>query len=168
MSFPRTIAVVMAVALPAPGASIPVLLQATLFKKVLHYDRTVEGAMASSPAIVVVHPEGGEDSSVREAFTKNGFTVREARAKDIEGQLAGAVAVYLVQGAQGEAVQALCEKHHVITLAGTSAPAEQGRVSVGLGVKDDGRPQLIVNLRRVKAEGHELSSQLLALAKVIQ
>jgi hypothetical protein len=43
--------------------------------------------------------------------------------------------------------------------------AAQATLSVGVEAE---RPQIVVNLKRAKAEGHKLSSRLLKLAKVVE
>ena len=45
--------------------------------------------------------------------------------------------------------------------------AEDGNVAIGIGV-EGGKPKIIVNLKQLKAEGQELSADLLKIAKVIQ
>ena len=43
---------------------------------------------------------------------------------------------------------------------------ESGKASVGVGLKD-GKPEIIVHMGQLKAEGHDISADLLKLARVI-
>jgi hypothetical protein len=45
--------------------------------------------------------------------------------------------------------------------------AEQGHVSISIDEANE-RPQIVVNLQRLKTEGHTLSADVLKLAKVIR
>jgi hypothetical protein len=53
-----------------------------------------------------------------------------------------------------------------LSISGDPSLAASGDVSVSIG-EVDARPQIIVNMSRLKAEGHELSAQLLKLAKIV-
>jgi hypothetical protein len=47
----------------------------------------------------------------------------------------------------------------VLTISGLTTLAEEGHVSVSIG-QGGGRPQIIVNMDRLQAEGHDLSADL--------
>ena len=65
-----------------------------------------------------------------------------------------------------ETIVALSRSRKIITLTGVPEYAEEG-VAVSIGIRDE-RPLIIVNLPAAKAEGADLSSQLLKVSKVIQ
>ena len=55
----------------------------------------------------------------------------------------------------------------ILSISGVPELAEKGEVSVALGIEND-KPKIIVNLERAKSEGHQLSADLLKLAKIIK
>jgi hypothetical protein len=61
----------------------------------------------------------------------------------------------------------LCQESGVLSISAVPSLVESGDFSIGIGTKG-GRPQILVNLSRLEAEGHQVSSELLKLAKVIQ
>jgi len=75
--------------------------------------------------------------------------------------------VYLTPEADVSAVAVLCAEKRMLTVSGLPALAENGEVAIGIGGNDDA-PEILVHLGRVKAEQHELSSELLSLARVIR
>ena len=55
----------------------------------------------------------------------------------------------------------------ILSISGVPSYAENGSVSIGLGV-EDGKPKIIINMSQLKAEKQELSADLLKIAKIIQ
>lgn len=76
-------------------------------------------------------------------------------------------AVYFLPAVDRTEVKRLCSQHRVLSLSGVPRLAEVGGVSIAVGLKN-GRPEILVNLNEAQAEGQELSSELLRLARVIQ
>jgi hypothetical protein len=88
--------------------------------------------------------------------------------KPMSESLQGTDIVYLTRGAKDcvRAVTAATRKLRIASLASTRSLIEQG---ITLGVTIEGtRPKLLVNLAASKAEGVDLSSQVLQLAEVIK
>jgi hypothetical protein len=92
----------------------------------------------------------------------NAVPIEDAKSAD------SASVVYVLAHEVPQAVRAGCEKGKRLSLSGFPEPAESGAVSVGLRMRSDGRPEMIVNKKRLAVEGHELPAPLLALARVIQ
>jgi hypothetical protein len=147
----------------ADDAALPAKLQAALFRKILAYDRALAGGQAK---VAVV--SGGDDGAAGEmvsAFKDAG--VDAALVKPGELEKSASNAVYAMQGAPAGKVSAACAKLKALSLAGEAAGVESGTVAVGLVAGDDGRPEIVVHLARVKQEGHELAAELLKHARVI-
>ena len=65
------------------------------------------------------------------------------------------------------AVNAFATSQGFLSISGLPSLAESGRVSVSVDMAGD-RPPVVVNVPRLTAEGHELSSELLRLARIIR
>ena len=75
--------------------------------------------------------------------------------------------VYLLPDVNTAQVKPFCTDGGILSISGVPSFADSGYVSVSIGEQDN-RPQIIVNLSRLKSEGHQLSAELLKLARVIQ
>jgi hypothetical protein len=86
----------------------------------------------------------------------------------IDEALRGVDIVFLTRGAKDcvRAVTAATRKLRIASLASERALIEQG-VTIGVTI-ESARPKLLVNLRASKAEGLDLTSQMLQLAEVIK
>jgi len=58
-----------------------------------------------------------------------------------------------------------CVREGVLSVSGLPELATTGKVAVGIGLKGQ-KPEILVYIRRVKAEGHELAAGRLNLATV--
>ena len=143
---------------------VPPDLQAAIFKKVFDYDKTIQG---KDPKILVAFSDdsAGVKDKVIKAFKEAGVVVSAVKADQLSGSIDGVNVLYITPGVSG--VKQICEKNGILSITGSPALVESGEVSVGLSVLDN-KPKIIVHLKQLKAEGHELSAKLLQLAKVIQ
>jgi hypothetical protein len=148
----------------AQDMPVPPELQAAIFKKVFSYDKTIQGG---EPRMIVAFTDAsaGIKDQVVKAFKDSGVTVTAVKADQLSGAVSGINVVYIAPGVSG--VKQLCQKNGILSITGLPSLVESGEVSVGLSVLDN-KPKIIVHLRQLKAEGHELSANLLQLAKVIQ
>ncbi len=146
--------------------SLPVNIQAVLLKKILGYDRALEGKPVK--VLVVEADDTGEADRVAAAMREVGLSVSTAKAANAPSTLHEASVAYLLPGSVTPAIKELCVKLHVLTVSPRTSTAKEGDVSIGLGKKPDGRPEIVVHLRRSKDEGHALSSNLLSVVTVVQ
>ncbi len=154
---------------PAGAQEMPVppKLQAALFQKIFAYDKTLGGAAAAK--VLVVYPDaapGPRDELVR-SFTELGVSVTSAKLSGLAGAIGGSNVVYLLGGAGTEAAKEMCAQHKVLAVSGVPAYADSGTVAVALDTVDD-RPKILVNMAALHASEHQLSPDLLRLARVIQ
>jgi len=157
-------AVLLLCALPGRAdEALPAKLQAALFRKILAYDRK----LADRTARVAVLAGGDDGAAEQMAAALRQVGLEAVKVKPAELEKPGFDALYQMPGASGAKVSALCQRLGLLSLAGEAAPADAGSVSVGLGTRDDGRPEIVIHLARVKQEGHDFSAELLRLARVI-
>lgn len=143
-------------------AAIPIELQASLFKKILSYDRTVKAKGGSLKVLLI----GNRCDVAAAAFNRVGVITKIITTESITAESGDAHAVYFASAPSAMA-KSSCETSKLLTLSGDVTAVDGGRASVALGIAG-GRPQIVINLKSVKKEGHELSSQLLGLARVIK
>ena len=55
----------------------------------------------------------------------------------------------------------------VLSISGVTSNVESGKVAIGLGV-EGGKPKIIIHMGQLKAEGQDVSADLLKIATVIQ
>ena len=143
---------------------VPPELQVAIFKKVFNYDKTIPGG-AVKMLVAFTDASAGIKDQVVKAFKDSGVSVTTAKADQLSGALEGVNVVYMTPGVSG--VKQVCQKNGILSITGVPSLVESGEASVGLSVMDN-KPKIVVHLGRLKAEGHDLSANLLQLAKIIQ
>ncbi len=151
----------------AETPALPPRLQAVLFKKIFHYDRTFARAAAR---VLVAHTPGGAKRAEElvKAFADVGIQASAVNVEEVAGQLTEGVVLYALPEVSPAAFKALAAKSKVLTISGSAALARAGDVGIAVAPRADGKPEILVNLSRVKAEGHELSSDLLRVATILK
>jgi hypothetical protein len=148
----------------AQDTIVPAELQVAIFKKIFGFDKTLQpGALK----VLIAFTENSVDlkDQVAKAFQASGVAVAAAKAEQLPASLNGINVLYLTPGVS--AARQICQKNGILSITGTPSLVESGEASVGLIVLDN-KPKILVHLKQLKAEGHELSANLLQLAKVIQ
>jgi hypothetical protein len=145
--------------------ALPAKMQAALFKKILAYDRK----LADRPARVGVFSGSDEDAAAEmvDAFRQVGLQAAKVKAADLDRPAPAFDVLYQMPGSATGRLGGACVRLSLLSLAGEAAPADAGSVSVGLGTRDDGRPEIVIHLARVKQEGHEFPAELLRLARIV-
>ncbi len=153
----------------ASGEEMPVAVeeQGALFKKVLAYDRTLAGDEHVELLVVYAGEPTGAIGDIVWAFQEAGFVSSTTRDTDLPDAIERVSVVYFAPGVDVSRSSALCAEKGVLTISGVPERAEKGDVAIGIGVRDD-RPEIVVHLGRLEAEGHEFSSELLRLSRVIR
>lgn len=162
-------AFVVVTASPALSSDMPVPLdlQAALFKKIFGYDRTLKNRGELLVMVVYTGSESEVTRSVVKAFRDTGVASQSVAAGDLPGHIADVAVVYVGPGVPPEAVAELCASHGVLTVSGIPELALRGEVAIGIGIADQ-KPQILVHLRRLKTEGHDLAWGLLEVATVVR
>ncbi len=156
------------VALPfCAQAQVPPPLQASTFDKIFDFDRALVDRVKLK--VLLVHDAAGRDAAVA---LQQAFSVAAIAAEPVPLSAAvarfgeGTVAYVWPATATPDLLKAAATAR-VLTIAGEAALAEQGKVSVGLGMRGD-KADIVVNLDRVGQEGHDFSAQLLKFARVLR
>jgi len=148
----------------AEDMPVPPELQVAIFKKVFNYDKSIQVG-AVKMLVVFTDTSAGIKDQVVKAFKDSGVPVTAAKADQMSGSLEGINVLYIAPGVSG--AKQVCQKNGILSITGNPSLVESGEASVGLSVQDN-KPKIVVNLGRLKAEGHDMSANLLQLAKIIQ
>lgn len=170
---PFVIAVAAAVGIPtlarAQSPSVPLPLQAVLIRKALVFVRTLPPESKEKPKVLIIYDKPTNSVKELENAMKNTAITTEAIATaQLDGIATDARVVYLMPGVRPEAVRELARARRWLSVSGDAALAEAGDVSVGIGMTDGDRPQIIVNLRRAAIEQHDFEARFLDLVKVVR
>jgi len=138
---------------------VPVNLQAALFKKIFAFDKTLQ---SKGNVEVAVLTGSGSGDDIVSAFKAAGVNVKAVSGDQVPD---GVSVVYVMPGVKPP--KQVCSQKGVLSISGVPSYAETGGVSVALSV-ENGKPQISINMKELKAEGQDMSADLLRLAKIIQ
>jgi hypothetical protein len=113
-----------------------------------------------------VDQDRGLAGDAMRALQGAGVSAAAVELGELERVIGTATAVYVLPGVASASVKRLCQQNRVLSISAVPELVESGDFSIGIGA-NDGRPQILVNLSQLEAEGHQLSSELLKLARVI-
>ena len=151
-----------------PEAAVPPALQAAILKKVLGYDRALEGK--SEPRVLVVHDRS---SAAVAAELEREFELIGVRARSCDAEAAQktpldpATVVYLAAPPSPALLEAIAGAR-ALSVSGSPDLVERGQASVGLRRKPDGRTEILIHLGRALAEHHDFSSYLLTISTLVK
>ena len=141
----------------AQEMAVPVNLQSVLFKKIFAFDKTLSAKGDFQVAVI-----GNSGADVVSAFKQAGVNVKAVSGDQIPSDVS---VVYLMPGTTNTKQQTAA--NGVLSISGVASYAENGNVAIGIGT-EGGKPKIIINMSQLKAEGQDLSSELLKIAKIIQ
>lgn len=137
--------------------AVPANLQAALFKKIFAFNKTLSAKGDFQVAVM-----GNSSADVVSAFKEAGVNAKAVSGEQIPSDVS---VVYLMPGTTTTKQQSAANK--VLSISGVASYAENGNVAISLGT-EGGKPKIIINMTQLKAEGQEMSSELLKIAKIIQ
>jgi len=148
--------------LSANADPMPSKMQAVMFKKILLFDRTLQNDVRMA---IVYSDEAGAADEMKSAFEGIGIKSSVHKVAD-PNSLSAYNAVYVFAKAASPGLKDASVKHKFITLSGNVNLAEAGDAAVAVDMKD-GKPNIVVNHNQAKRQGHDLASELLRLATVV-
>ena len=168
-----------AIARPAGAETspIPVAVQLLLFGKIWMFDRSVAG---NDHLVVAVLYQSTLRSSAEakdqliEAVRAGGLKIRcipvalddiENVSRELQHVNADVFYVTEMRGISIPDIARISRARHIKTITAVDGYVEAG-VAIGLRVRND-KPSIVVNLSAAKAEGSDLTAQLLRLSTII-
>ncbi|MBI5543568.1 MAG: hypothetical protein HY901_06745 [Deltaproteobacteria bacterium] len=147
----------------SPAGELPIKLQVALLKKIVAYDTSLDGKALK----VLVVGEPGEASNLMQAFEAAGVSASQVAPANLPRAADAGTVVFLLSAQVPVGLRDLCVGSQLLSAAPGVALAEAGEVSVGLGEKPDGRPEIVIHRSRCRDEGHQFRASLLSLARLV-
>jgi stage V sporulation protein SpoVS len=146
--------------------------QGDLFKRIFSYDKDLRGSEKIVVIVVSETKTSDEVGKVAAVFRQKGMFPAVVTVSELTDDLtatltAQSTVVYVMPGVAYDAVKTFAAAKGFLSISGVPTLAEAGYVSVSVKVAGD-RPEIVVNMARLQTEHHELSSELLNLARVIR
>jgi hypothetical protein len=146
--------------------------QSAVFKRIFGYDKDLRDSDKIVVIVVSESRDGAEGQQVAGVFREKGMFPAVVTAADLTDDLTATLSptstvVYVTTDADTAAAKAFAAAKRFLTISGHPNLAEAGHVSVSVDVTGE-RPEIVVNMPRLRTEGHELSAELLNLARVIR
>ncbi len=148
--------------LEAQRAAIPANLQAAIFKKVFGFDKTLQAT--GRIEVAVVYGDAEVKDEIIAAFKDLGITAVPLKSDQAASSLGSATVIYVAPGAV--APKQMSSRGKVLSISGVASLVEKGQVSIGLSV-EGGKPKILVHRGQLRSEGHDLSDDILAMAKIV-
>ena len=182
---------VLALLFAAPAAAqtmpMPVDIQLPLFLKILTYDRSFQYKARSAITIGIIYVPGdaasvkAKDEMVQNLQRLADRTIKNLPIKHVVLEFrdvasldravkAAKVNVFYVAPGLGEQIPSLVKmsRSYAITSAtGVPEYVQQG-IAVGIGMKADKKPDILINLPSSRSEGSEFDASLLRIATVVK
>lgn len=151
-------------ALAAPSVALP--LQGAILAKALKYDQALRGR--SAKVVILARNTNEAVRSISTAFRKLNTQVRVVPPGGFSAQQAAwADAAYVFAGQYSRGIDAAFTTHGVLSMVESVSLVESGQATIAVSVADS-KPQLVINVTRMRLERHRFSSRLLKLARVIR
>lgn len=149
--------------------SVPVSIQSAFFMKILSYDRSLQSKSEIKIGILA----GKQQDSITSDFNSlagkkignSSFSVSKVSFANMDS-----VDVLYVPPGNKDNIDSISKKSQnksILTITGVPSYVEGG-ISIGLGLKSNSKPEILVNMGSIKSEKHDISSQLLKLAKIVK
>jgi TonB family protein len=155
---------------PSLAQGVAPAIQAATFDKIFDFDRALSDRVKLKVLVVFDPAVAGQKdaaAALQKAFTGASIGSEPVPVATAAAKLAPGSVLYLMPGTNNDNLLKAAAGAKTLTIAGEAAPAEQGKVSVGLAPRGD-KAEIVVNVDRVAVEGHDFSAQLLNFARVIR
>jgi hypothetical protein len=183
--------IVLGLLLAVPGSGqtmpMPVDIQLPLFLKILTYDRSFQYKARSAIIIGVVYLPGNPESvKAKDEMVANLQRLSDRTIKNLpikyvtlefrdvpsldKAVKAGKVNVFYVAPGLGDQIPSLLKmaRTYAITTATGVPEFVQRGIAVGIGMKADKKPDILINLPSSRSEGSEFDASLLRIATVVK
>lgn len=146
--------------------------QCTMFKRIFSYDKHLRESDKIVVLVVGQTTDGPDVAAVAAAFRAQQMYPAPVTVQGLTSDLTATLSqqstvIYVMAGVDYAAVDAFAREHGFLSISGMPSLVETGQVSVSVDMANS-RPQVVVNMARLTAERHELSSELLKLARIIR
>ena len=140
-----------------------------LILKVLKYDRAFP-TDAKTATLLIVH-DGTLDKEcegVLATLRQSDVQTQTIALNELDARTSDAFAIYLCSGVDANRVSPIAARKRLLSFSTDYGAVASGAASVGFEVGTDGAPKIVVNVARLKLEGHNLDSSMLAAVKIVR
>ncbi len=174
---------------PAVGAEampFPADVQITLLLKILTYDRSFQAKAKTGVTIGVVYvPNDSQSVKAKDDVIKTLQAVSDRTIKNVpikfqpieyrnpaslETAARSGVNVFYIAPGNAEILDQVLKVSHrsgITTATGVPEYVQRG-VAIGIGIKADKKPDILINLPNSRSEGSEFDASLLRIATVVK
>lgn len=143
-----------------------------MFRRIFSYDKHLRNSDKIVVIVVCSSRDGSDVTAIVNAFREKGLYPAAVGVENLTGDLVATLSsestvVYLMPGVDYAAVKTFTERHRMLSVSGLPSIVEAGHASVGMDLYEK-KPRIVVNIPRLQTEGHELSAELLNIAKIIR
>lgn len=156
---------------------VPASLQVALFYKIFDFDRTLTESAGQEVVIGIFYDPGNSQSKLAEEDIKENFSKLSDRKigdksvviKEISAlsQLQGINIVYVTPGSDSfiSGIVSKCHADKILSVSGVGDYVQKG-LAIAIDLNDQ-KPRIVINKTGAELSGADLSSKILALAKII-
>lgn len=150
---------------PAYSQQVPIKIQAVVLKKVFLFVKSLKSQ--DIPRLLVVYNDANttQKDEVVDEFTKLGITAGTVKQNQLSAVISHYDVVFVIPGCTS--VKSIIRSNGLLSITNDPTLVEQGDCSISID-EANGKPKIVVNMNVLKAEGQELSSELLKISRIIQ
>ncbi len=154
---------VMLLATPVRAATVPADLQAKLFSRLFRYDKDLNWE-AVRVLVIVDQENHNAAKELVAAFIKQGLVARTLSSDEFLNIAHAGDVAYVFSASSAHSIENTRKKGNILTITADADLVEHGVVAMGLAV-EKGRPRILLNLKRLRAQGHHLQAAVVGLAR---
>ena len=146
--------------------------QSSMFQRIFSYDKHRRNSPRIVVLVVATAPGSSDAQKMAAAFREQGMypaiVMVDGLTDDLTATLTPlSTVMYLMPEIDYMSAQAFAVERGFLSISGLPSLVLSGHVSVSVD-RNGGRIEIVVNIPRLNAEGHELSAELLKLARIIR
>lgn len=141
-------------------------IQAIMFSKIFSYVRTISDSDGYT-VLVVYEKASNYPESIIESFKNEGIKVIAASMEELPNLTVDPDIIYLSKDLSQGSIDQLNRLPHKIYITGNPDYVFSGKATLGVGLENE-RIKILINLKLLEGKEHQVSSELINLAKVVE
>ncbi len=142
---------------------IPMRIQAALFAKIISHDNSLKDKDKVRLLVVYDNSTSKLKDECLNVFRKASFEVGCSTVEKLSTNISNYDVIYFMPNLTYLASS--YRDYKKLSIAGVSKSTEKGEITIGLGLVQD-LPRVFINISTLEKEGHDLSPNILQIAKV--
>lgn len=142
---------------------IPARIQVALFTKIFQYDNVLKNKQMIKLLIVYNDKSANLKDDIEQAFSNVSVKTSSVSIDKLTHQDPTYDVIYFMPNINYGTE--ICRNNKILSISTNKKLVEKGDVTIGLALEQN-MPRVLINLTTLSKEGHEMSSQILKIAKV--